>query len=174
MQNALPSGGPDQSTSGAASAPVRRPYSAEVAHLAFHDEARNEPAERAHIEQLLQECEKKFLRALEECPLAVTLTTAKDHRYIYVNQTFERISGWRRDEVVGRTPFDIKIWVDPSQRIDFVRRLLAGEAIRGLKVQSRLKNREVWLGLGFAALLDIGGDVRPLPHRQPQGSAASG
>jgi len=42
--------------------------------------------------EVLKECEKKFFKALQECPLAVTLTSAVDHRYIEVNGTFERIS----------------------------------------------------------------------------------
>src|ERR1700747_604815 len=97
------------------------------------------------VEDKLQECERKFFNALEECPLAVTLTSATDHRYIEVNNTFERISGWKRYEIIGRTPFDIDIWVDPSDRIEFVKRLLSGGRVKNLDVHARLKNREVWI-----------------------------
>jgi PAS domain S-box-containing protein len=115
--------------------------------------------ESERIEEALQECEKKFLKALQECPLAVTLTSAVDHRYIEVNGTFERISGWNRDEVIGRTPFDIEIWVDPSHRVAFVTQLLSGGIVRNLHVHARLKNREVWIGLGYAALIEINGET---------------
>src|ERR1700757_1774433 len=107
----------------------------------------------------LQECEKKFMNALRESPLAVTLTSAVDHRYIEVNGTFERISGWHRDEVIGRTPFDIDIWVDPGHRVSFVKQLLSGGIVRNLDVHARLKNREVWIGLGYAALIEIKGET---------------
>jgi len=107
----------------------------------------------------LKECEKKFFKALQECPLAVTLTSTVDHRYIEVNGTFERISGWNRDEVIGRTPFDINIWVDPSHRVAFVKQLLSGGIVRNLDVHARLKNHEVWIGLGFAALIEINGET---------------
>jgi PAS domain S-box-containing protein len=111
------------------------------------------------IEEQLNECEKKFLNALQECPLAVTLTSAIDHRYIEVNKTFERITGWQRNEILGRTPFDIDIWVDPRDRLDFVKRLLSGDSVKNLEVHARLKNREVWVGLGFAALIEINGET---------------
>lgn len=65
--------------------------------------------EPADIKQELKECERKFLNAFQGSPLALTLTSAIDHRYIEVNDTFERISGWSREEVIGRTPFDIEI-----------------------------------------------------------------
>ena len=90
---------------------------------------RSDMTQRNHTEEALDECEKKLFEALGECPLSVTLTSAIDHRYIEVNHTFERITGWNRDEVIGRTPFDIDLWVDPSQRVDFVRRLLAGGTV---------------------------------------------
>jgi PAS domain S-box-containing protein len=115
--------------------------------------------EPERMKEALQECEKKFLKALQECPLAVTLTSAIDHRYIEVNDTFERISGWNRDEVIGRTPFDINIWVDPSHRVAFVERLVSGGTVRNLDVHARLKNREVWIGLGYAALIEINGET---------------
>lgn len=107
------------------------------------------------IEQQLKECERKFLNALQECPLAVTLTSAIDYRYIEVNNTFERISGWNRDEVIGKTPFDINLWIDPQKRIDFVKGLLSGNSRGELEIRARLKNREVWVGVAFAALIEI-------------------
>lgn len=115
--------------------------------------------EHEQLEGQLKECERKFLNALQECPLAVTLTSAIDNRYIAVNNTFQRISGWNRNEVIGRTPFDIDIWVDPGQRTAFVKRLLSGGTVRNLDVHARLKNREVWIGLGFAALIEINGET---------------
>lgn len=72
----------------------------------------------------LKDCEKKFFKALQY-PLPVTLTSAIDHRYIEVNTMFERISGWKRNEVIGRTPFDINIWVNPDDRIEIIRQLLS-------------------------------------------------
>jgi PAS domain S-box-containing protein len=115
-------------------------------------------AEHADVKQALKECERKFLNAFQASPLALTLTSAIDHRYIEVNDTFERISGWSRGEVIGRTPFDIDIWVDPSERTAFVGRLLAGGTVRHLEVRARLKNHELWTGSGSAALIEINGE----------------
>src|SRR5438046_10158495 len=86
--------------------------------------------ERKRVEEALKKSEEKFSKAFRESPMALTLTSAKDHRYLDVNETFEQLTGWLRDEVIGRTPFDIGIWVDPSQRVEFVKKLLSGDVIR--------------------------------------------
>ena len=109
-------------------------------------------------EEALKKSEEKFAKAFRESPMALTLTSAKDHRYLDVNATFERITGWRRDEVIGRTPFDISIWVNPAQRIEFVNRLLAKGAIRDFEVCYRCKDRTERVGLGSAELIEIGNE----------------
>ena len=96
--------------------------------------------ERKQVEEALKKSEEKFSKAFQQSPMALTLTSVKDHRYIDVNETFERITGWRRDEVIGRTPFGIGIWVDCTQRLEFVKRVLAEGAIRGWEVHYRSKN----------------------------------
>jgi PAS domain S-box-containing protein len=73
-----------------------------------------------------------------------------------VNETFEQLTGWRRDEVIGRTPFDIGIWVEPAERIEFVRRLFAEGAIRDFKVRYRRKDGEQRVGSGSGDLIEIG------------------
>jgi PAS domain-containing protein len=56
-------------------------------------------AEYQQLEEALQSCEEKFSKAFRESPLILALSSAGDHRYIDVNDTFERISGWNRNEI---------------------------------------------------------------------------
>ena len=115
--------------------------------------------ERQQIEEALKKCEDKFLKTFRESPLSLTLSSATDHRFLEVNETFERISGWTRSEVIGRTPFDIEIWVDPSQRIDVVKRLFSEGTVRNFQYLARMKNRDVRTILGNAALVEINGET---------------
>jgi PAS domain S-box-containing protein len=111
--------------------------------------------ERKCAEQALKKSEEKFSKAFRDSPMALTLTSAKDHRYLDVNETFERITGWRRGEVIGRTPFDIGIWVDPTERMQFVNRLLTDGVVRNLEVRFRRKDGVAMVGLGSAELIEI-------------------
>lgn len=80
---------------------------------------------RRKAEEALRQSEEKFSKAFRQSPLGIAITSAADHRYIDVNDTFERVSGWRREEVIGRTPFDIGLFQDPEERFELVRRVQA-------------------------------------------------
>ena len=110
------------------------------------------------ISQALRKSEEKFSTAFRESPMALAVTSAVDDRYIEINETFEQITGWTRLEVIGRTPYDIRLWVNPEERIAFVRRLLSGKPIRNLEVRFRTKRGEIRTGLGSAELIELDGE----------------
>jgi PAS domain S-box-containing protein len=114
--------------------------------------------ERKLAEEALKKSEEKFAKAFRESPMAVTLTSARDHRYLDVNETFERMTGWRRDEVIGQTAFDLNLWVDPAKRAEFVKQVQTEGAARNLEVLYRCKNGAQRLGLVCGEMIDIDGE----------------
>ena len=114
--------------------------------------------ERKQIEDALKSSERKFSKVFKESPLSLTLTSANDHRYIDINDTFSHITGWNSEEVIGRTPFDIGLWVDPDQRIQLSKRLLATGSWRGMEFLFRTKDGEIRVGMGSAELIDVSGE----------------
>jgi len=87
--------------------------------------------------------------------MALIITSVKDHKYLDVNGSFERLTGWRREEVIGRTPFELSIWVDPAERVNLVNRLLAQGAARDVEVRFRRKDGVERVALGSSELVDI-------------------
>jgi PAS domain S-box-containing protein len=108
--------------------------------------------------EALKKSEEKFSKAFRQSPMALTLTSARDHRYIDVNETFERITGWRRDEVIGRTPFDIGLWVDASERTQITNRIMAEQSLRNLELRFRMRDGSVRIGLSSAELIELDGE----------------
>src|SRR5215467_14069435 len=114
--------------------------------------------ERKELDEALRISEEKFSKAFRESPLGFTITSTKDHRYIEVNDTYERITGWKRADVIGRSPLDVEIWVDPNQRIEFTKRLLTEGSVRGIEIAFRSKDGRVHIGLCSAELIEINGE----------------
>jgi PAS domain S-box-containing protein len=113
---------------------------------------------RKQIVETLKESEEQFAKVFGTSPLVVTITSAKNDRYIEVNETFERSTGWKRDEVIGRTPDDLGIWIDPGQRAEIVKRLLLGATVRNVKVRVRMRNGNERTGLGSVELIEVEGE----------------
>jgi PAS domain S-box-containing protein len=114
--------------------------------------------EREHAEQALKSSEEKFAKAFRQSPMVLVLSSAKNHRYLEVNETFERITGWARDDVIGRTPSDIGLWVDSSERIKLRKKLLKEGTLRGIETRFRMKDGGIRTGLASAELIEIDGE----------------
>ena len=114
--------------------------------------------ERKQAEEALKKSEEKFSKAFRQGPLSLTLTSIKDHRYIEVNQAFERMTGWRRKEVTGRTPFDIGLWVDPDEMVQLARRLLTEGSLRNVEAPFRTKDGVLRIGTGTAEIIQLNGE----------------
>jgi two-component system, cell cycle sensor histidine kinase and response regulator CckA len=115
-------------------------------------------SERRRAEEALRKSEEKFSKAFQQSPMVLTLTSTKDHRYIEVNETFERVTGWRRDEVIGRTPFDIGFWVHPAQRVELTKRLLTEGGLRNVEACFRMRDGSVRIGLATAEVIELNGE----------------
>ena len=114
--------------------------------------------ERVRIKEALQKSEERFSKAFRHGPLAISLTNAKTHRYIDVNETFERLTGYRREEVIGKTPFEFSLWADPSQRIELTSRLFHDETIQNVEISLVHKSGRILVGLASAEIIEIDGE----------------
>lgn len=114
--------------------------------------------ERKQVQESLVVSEAKFAKAFCSSPIALTLTSALDNRYIEVNETFEQATGWKRDEVIGRTPFDIGIWVDPREREELVKLVLDQKGYRSVEVRYRRKDGSEGVALGSGELVEVAGE----------------
>jgi PAS domain-containing protein len=50
---------------------------------------------RKEAEKALRDSEEKFSRAFRNSPVILSISTLQEGRYLEVNNTFERITGWR-------------------------------------------------------------------------------
>jgi len=114
--------------------------------------------ESKRIEEALKKSEEMFSKAFRQSPLMLTLTSAKDGRFIEVNETKERITGWSREEFIGRTSVEMGIWADLGQRAELTRRLSTEGSVRNFEVNFRTRDGDVRLTLVSAELIEINGE----------------
>lgn len=102
---------------------------------------------------------EKFAKAFHASPDWIVISRAGDGCYLEVNDAFLRITGYTRDEVIGRTSVDLGIWVDPEERLRMLRLIEQYGMLRNQEVEFRMKSGDVRLLLWSAEIIDHGGEA---------------
>lgn len=117
-------------------------------------------SDRKRIEEELHQSEERFSKAFQSNPAATTITTLADGRYLDVNNSFLRLLGFSREEVIGKTSVELGIWVrERSQVMPHYIQQLQHQPIHELEIQFRNKFGEIRDGITSAVLIDLSGEL---------------
>ncbi|HMQ29561.1 MAG TPA: PAS domain S-box protein [Chloroflexaceae bacterium] len=114
--------------------------------------------ERTRAVEALRRSEATFAAAFNNGPVILSITRLADGRIVEVNERFLTATGYSRDEVIGRTPLELGLWVRPQQRDDGLQHLRQGFALREGEADFRMKDGSVRTCLLFATVLDVNGE----------------
>ena len=104
---------------------------------------------------LLQESEEKFSRAFHANPALMAISTLDEGVYLEVNEAFERILGFHRDEVIGKSSRQLEIFADYAQRNEMRRLLHERHAMKNHNMVVRSKSGALIHGLFSAELIRL-------------------
>lgn len=76
--------------------------------------------QRKQAEEALKQAEQRLGTILDATPLTITITRKSDGKYRHVNKAFSRQFGFTWDEAIGKTPFELNMFVDPGDRQRFL------------------------------------------------------
>jgi len=110
--------------------------------------------EREQAKEALILLEEKFEKAFRSSPDWLVISTLEDGLYMDVNEAFLRTTGYRREEVVGRSSEELGIWVNPDERAEMVNVLREQGIVRNLEIRFRMKSGEIRFVLWSAELID--------------------
>ncbi len=105
----------------------------------------------------LQSSEERYRTAFQTNLDAININRIDDGRFIDCNQAFLDMTGYKREEVLGRTTLELEIWADARDRKAMVKMVRRDSSCRGLEIQFKKKNGEVFWGEMSASLMDIDG-----------------
>jgi len=86
--------------------------------------------ERRAAEDLVRRSETLLSHLVSTSPDWITLTEFASGRYAMVNPTFLATTGYRAEEVIGRTPSELGLWADAAQRDRIYRMLDQRESVQ--------------------------------------------
>lgn len=103
--------------------------------------------------------EARFSAAFHSSPYAMTLSRMSDGAIFEVNRGFEAITGFRPDEVLGRTTVEMSLWDDPANREAVVAELAGNRSVSGREYFFRKKSGDRITCLFSAAVLKVNGEL---------------
>lgn len=89
-------------------------------------------------------------------PMPSTLTSF-DGRYVDVSDTFCDLSGYSREDVIGKSSVDLGIWVDHADRDRMIQMLKETGSVPGLEVKFRAKDSSITVVELFAKIINLNG-----------------
>ena len=114
--------------------------------------------ERRQAELTLRTFEEKAAKAFENCADLIVISSLAKGRFVEANAAFFNLTGYAREEIIGRTTRDIWAIKGADQRRTLVRALLNKGSVRGMEFSLRLKSGEIRVGLCSAETMELHGE----------------
>lgn len=124
--------------------------------LSVNRRLNREIEERVATEDALRTSEEKFSMAFHSSPDAIVISRLNDGCVLEINEGFTRISGYQRDEVIGRTTADLNLWVDLRDREQYVQLIATAGRARNREYRFRVKSGELRYGILSGETIQIG------------------
>jgi PAS domain S-box-containing protein len=98
---------------------------------------------RITIENALKKSEEKFSKAFRTIPDMITIATIKDGTLIEINDSFSRLTGYTRKEMLGRSAMELDIWTKVEDRERMLKILKEKGQVRNEEFVFRTKSGEL-------------------------------
>jgi PAS domain S-box-containing protein len=115
-------------------------------------------AERKRAEEALRESEERFAKAFLTSPDALVISRLADGSILEANDSFVSLSGYDRDEVIGKSTIDLGLYVDTADRRRMVAVLKERNKVRDFEFMMKRKSGEIRLVIFSAEPLELRGE----------------
>ena len=109
-------------------------------------------------EKKLIETTAKFSKIFNSSADSISLTDLHTGNVIEVNLGFEKIFGFKREEIIGRSSTELGLWVDESERERMFNIIKAEGSVNNFEAQGRRKNGEIITALISGEIVNLSGN----------------
>ncbi len=110
----------------------------------------------------LRESEERFRTVFLTSPDSITISRMRDAVVVDVNDGFLALSGYTREEVIGKQVDDLDIWCDSDERERLVGELLGTGYAQNVEARFNTKSGDVRTGLVSAKVIHLNGEAHIL------------
>ena len=130
-------------------------YGAELEHRI--DELHRVRQTLKESEQGRRASEDRYQKVFRSVPVAISVTSLAEGKFVDVNETFERRFGVARKELLGRSSTELGFWENPDERSTLIEQLRSGARIRDAVARLKSKSGLYEPTLYSAEVIDLDG-----------------
>jgi PAS domain S-box-containing protein len=129
-----------------------------AANLAYGIKSLRLASDNRRAVEGLRESEDRMSKAFNASPDVIAISSLAEGRFISVNEAFTRVSGYLREEAIGRTAVEMGIWFDPEKHAEIIGRLQRQDRLRDVETLFRTKSGEFRVVLLSAEIIELNGE----------------
>jgi len=114
--------------------------------------------ERKRSEEELRCSEETFLKAFRSSPAIMSISSITDGRFIEVNERFQQVTGYSREEIIGKTSVELGI-LDAEQRAGMRAEIQERVSLHDREMPFRTRHGELRYGLMSGEIIDLQGQA---------------
>ena len=114
--------------------------------------------ERKRIEEELRQVAETFERTFQGNAAAMALSRLENGRLLDVNERWLELTGFRREEAIGKTAAELRLWKNPEDRNAIVRKIQQQRSVREWECTCLRKNGQEWTALFSAQIISVRGE----------------
>jgi PAS domain S-box-containing protein len=118
--------------------------------------------ELTRAEEALRVSEEKFSKAFLRSPEVILISNIDDGTIFEANDTFLRLTGYSREEVIGKKAPELGLWAIPEQRAEIAAALKEKGTVNNKECQFRMKSGEIRTWLFSGEIINIEAKPRML------------
>jgi PAS domain S-box-containing protein len=107
----------------------------------------------------LRRSEEHFSKAFQANLIPACITTWQEGRFIDVNDSLLRLSGYCREELIGRTAREVGMWAYIEDRPKVFQMLQEKKSVYNLEIQYRIKSGEIRNGAASFEVIEFNGET---------------
>jgi PAS domain S-box-containing protein len=108
----------------------------------------------------ISETKSHFELIFKSSPDAAIISRLDDGLIIETNDSFAKMTGYQKDEIIGRTVIDLHFWRNPHERSELVVILRSNGYCENHEYQFQRKGGEIFIGLFSGKIITLNG----IPH----------
>lgn len=110
---------------------------------------------RKNVEKAMQEIAHRLSIIFHDSPSGIAISTLAEGKYLDINEAFEKMTGFHRNEVIGHTPGQLGLFSDLNERDRLFKVMSEKGDVRNMEVKLRRKSGGSLPAMISAVLIDV-------------------